>query len=186
MEDSRIVDLFFARDERAIAEAMQAYGEKLRRLPLGLGLNAQDAEELENDAYRIAWDRIPPEAPRDHLFAFLAKIVRERAIDRCRAMHRDKRSAILVELNEEIEGQPEFSEAADSALSAAELSRAVSAFLRTVSAEKRNIFLRRYWFADAVGDIAKRFSVSESKVKVTLFRLRKDLAAYLKKEGYMG
>lgn len=183
MEDSQIVDLFFARDEKAIAESMRKFGAGLRRIPVQLGLTPQDAEELENDAYRIAWDKIPPQEPRTYLFAFLAKIVREKALDRCRAAGREKRSAVLVELNEEIEA--DLSLAADSTASGEALSRAVSVFLRTQSAEKRNIFLRRYWYADAVSDIATRFGIGESKVKVTLFRVRKALADYLKKEGYM-
>ena len=62
--------------------------------------------------------------------------------------------------------------------------RAVSDFLRSIPEEKRNIFLRKYWFMDSVSEIAERFGVSEGKVKTVLFRTRNDLKRYLKKEGF--
>lgn len=46
------------------------------------------------------------------------------------------------------------------------------------------MFLRRYWYLDPIADIAKRFGVSESKVKTTLFRCRNGLRDYLEQEGY--
>lgn len=66
-----------------------------------------------------------------------------------------------------------------------ELRRAINGFLETMSAEKRAVFLRRYWYLDSVTAISKRFSLSESKVKTTLYRLRKQLRHYLEKEGYV-
>ena len=50
--------------------------------------------------------------------------------------------------------------------------------------EKRNLFLRRYWYLDSISDLARRFAMSESKVKTTLFRCRAQLRAHLEKEGY--
>jgi RNA polymerase sigma-70 factor (ECF subfamily) len=50
--------------------------------------------------------------------------------------------------------------------------------------EKRNVFIRRYWFLDSVADISARFGLSESKVKTMLFRCRNKLRDHLKKEGY--
>ena len=44
-----------------------------------------EAEECENDAYLRAWQTIPPHEPRGYLFAYLAKIIRNLALDRCRA-----------------------------------------------------------------------------------------------------
>ena len=61
---------------------------------------------------------------------------------------------------------------------------AINGYLRGLKAEKRMIFLRRYWYLDSITDIAGRFSISESKVKTTLFRCRRELRNYLEKEGY--
>lgn len=62
---------------------------------------------------------------------------------------------------------------------------AINGFLGTLSREKRDMFLRRYWYLDSIADIARRFGLSESKVKTTLFRCRNHLREYLEKEGYV-
>ena len=61
---------------------------------------------------------------------------------------------------------------------------ALNGFLRTLSEEKRNLFVRRYWYLDSVSDLSKRFSLSESNVKTMLFRCRNRLREHLEKEGY--
>ena len=66
---------------------------------------------------------------------------------------------------------------------AAETGRLISAFLRTLPEETRSIFLRRYWYCDATADIAARYGLTESKVRVTLHRTRGKLAAYLQERG---
>ena len=63
------------------------------------------------------------------------------------------------------------------------MGEALNGFLGTLDREKRVMFLRRYWFGDPIRDIAARCAVGESKVKTTLFRLRKDLKTYLEQEG---
>ena len=45
------------------------------------------------------------------------------------------------------------------------------------------MFIRRYWYFDSVGDIAKRYGFSESKVKSMLHHTRNRLRKYLEKEG---
>ncbi len=64
------------------------------------------------------------------------------------------------------------------------LSETLNKFLGTLDEEKRNIFVRRYWYLDSIADISKRFALSESKVKTTLFRCRNQLREHLEKEGY--
>ena len=61
----------------------------------------------------------------------------------------------------------------------------ISAFLKRQDEEKRNIFIRRYWYLDSVADISKRYFITHSKVKTTLFRMRNDLRVFLEKEGYV-
>ena len=65
-----------------------------------------------------------------------------------------------------------------------DMHRAISTFLRKQPKEKRIIFMHRYYYCDTVLSIAKRFGYSESKVKIMLYRMRKDLRVYLTKEGY--
>ena len=66
---------------------------------------------------------------------------------------------------------------------AAETGRIISDFLHTLPEETRNIFLRRYWYCDATADIAARYGLTESKVRVTLHRTRGKLSAYLQERG---
>ena len=63
MEDEEIIELYFARDERAIAETTQKYGSRCRRLGLRILGNPQDAEECCNDVWLRVWNTIPPQHP---------------------------------------------------------------------------------------------------------------------------
>ena len=64
------------------------------------------------------------------------------------------------------------------------LGETISRYLYTLSDEKQVMFIRRYFYLDIVLEIAKRLSISDSKVKTTLFRIRNELRDYLIKEGY--
>lgn len=132
-----------------------------------------------------AWESIPPHEPRDYFFPFLAKITRFIALDRYKENTRQKRNAELVEFSTELEGLLPTTDTTASEIEGRLLSSAISSFLRTKPEEKRNIFIRRYWFMDSVSDIADRFEISEGKVKSVLFRMRNDLQKYLEKEGYI-
>ena len=64
------------------------------------------------------------------------------------------------------------------------LKKEINAFLKSQPAEKRFMFIRRYWYADTIAEIAERFKVSENNVSVTLNRLRKSLGEHLQGKGY--
>lgn len=183
MEDTKIVDLYLARDEAAIHQSAIKYGRRLRALAMRVVASVQTAEECENDTYLRAWHSIPPHEPRNYLFAFLAKIVRNVAVSRARHDNRQKRSAVLVELSDEMaqcipDPTDRTGEVDDQVFG-----EVIDRFLEGLSTEKRLIFLWRYWFMDPVSDIAARAGFTESKVKTMLFRLRKELKKYLEKEG---
>ena len=184
MEDDKIVQLYLDRDESAIRHTAEKYGSRLRALSLGITADAQTAEECENDTYMEAWNRIPPNEPRTWFFPFLSRIIRHISIDRCRERSSLKRSAHIVELSAELETCLPSSNEIENAMDHAELGRAISRFLQTISREKRVIFVRRYFYLDSVAEISRKCAVSESKVKTSLFRTRNDLRKYLIKEGY--
>ena len=185
MDDSRIVALFLHRDEAAIDQTAQKYGRRLRTLSYGIVQDCQTAEECENDTYLKAWNAIPPHEPVSYLYAFLARITRRISLNRCRERDRLKRSAHLCELSAELEQCIPAPDDAVCRLDELTLRDAINGFLGTLSEEKRNIFLRRYWYLDSIADIAKRYALSESKVKTTLFRCRDRLREQLQKEGYI-
>ena len=184
MDDSRIVDLYLLRDEEAIRETAEKYGSRLRALAQGIVCDRQAAEECENDTYMEAWNSIPPHEPRTYFYAFLARIARHIALNCCRDRSRLKRSAFLCELSREMEACIPAPDDMDSRIDDMMLREILNGFLGGLPEEKRNLFIRRYWYLDSIADIAERFALSESKVKTTLFRCRRQLREHLEKGGY--
>jgi len=184
LEDERIVELYLLRDESAIEQTADKYGTRLRTLAQSITEDRQVAEECENDTYMQAWSSIPPHEPYTYLYAFLARITRHLSLNCCRNRQRLKRQAFMCELSREMEECLPAPDDAACRLERAELQAALNAFLGTLSKEKRNLFVRRYWYLDSVAAIAARFGITQSKVKTTLFRLREQLRRYLQKEGY--
>ena len=184
MDDAKIVDLYLARDESDVSHTAEKYGTKLRQIANRILDDMESAEECENDTYLEAWNRIPPHEPRDYLFPFLGRIARHLAIDRCRRRDAQKRSAVLCELTAELELCLPAKETVETQVDASELETVVRRFLSGCTAEQRGIFLRRYWYFDTIPDIAARYGCTESKVKVTLHRLRERLRAVLEEEGW--
>lgn len=184
MDDDKIVDLYLHRDETAIWQTTEKYGHRLQDVAYMITQDRHAAEECENDTYLQAWNTIPPHEPRAYLFAFLARITRHIALDFCKERSRLKRSAFLCELSGEMEQCIPGPNDTERHIDAMALADAINKFLATLSSEKRNIFVRRYWFMDSVSSIARFYGLSESKVKSILFRIRNQLREYLNKEGY--
>ena len=182
MEDTKIIELFFSRNEEAITQTDAAYGRRLFSLADNILRCPEDAEESVSDTYWKAWDTIPPQKPV-HFFAYLAKICRHFAFGRLDRRNAAKRNAEVVSLTQEMESCIPDSRR-DTVLEAKELGRILSGFLRTLSPENRMVFLRRYWYVDTVAEIALRYGISEGAVMTRLSRTRSKLAVYLKKEGF--
>ena len=181
MDDSKIVELLFARNEDGIKHIDDTYGRRLFALADNIVRNDQDAEESVSDTYMKAWDTIPPQKPM-HLFAYLAKICRYFALKKLDWKQAAKRNAEVVSLTQEMETCiPDTSR--DAEVEARELGRILDAFLRTLSEENLLVFMRRYWYVDTIAEIAARYGISESAVNMRLNRTRAKLSAYLKKEG---
>lgn len=181
MEDSKIIALFFARNEEAIRQTDATYGRRLFQLAERIVRSDQDAEESVSDTYLRAWDTIPPQKPR-HLFGYLAKICRHFALDRLDWNNAAKRKAEVVSLTQEMETcVPDATR--DREMDGRELGRILDAFLRTLTPENRMVFLRRYWYVDTIAEIAVRYGISESAVQMRLHRTKDKLRAYLKQEG---
>lgn len=182
MDDSAIVDMLLARDENAIAFAREKYGARLRRIAYNVLGDAGAAEECEADAYIEAWNRIPPHDPREYLFAFLARIVRMRALDAARAQAAKKRSAAFTELSAEVSAMLRSPDDPQADLEKKELLSAVGRFINGLPDEKRRVFVSRYWYMEPVADIAERYGMRQEKVKSMLFRLRAALRKQLERE----
>ncbi len=184
MDDKQIVELFFRRDENAIRHTAELYGSRLRALSYRIVEDIQTAEECENDTYIEAWNLIPPHNPEHYLYAFLAKIIRNLSLNCCRNRNRLKRKAYLCELSTEMEQCLPGPDDCACRMDDMAFAEILNQFLAALPLEKRNVFLRRYWYLDSIADISHRFGLSQSKVKTMLHRTRKEFREHLRKEGY--
>ncbi len=181
MDDKKIIELYFARSESAIGETSKKYGRYIRYIAQTILENELDAEEIENDTYLRAWNTIPPTDP-DPLKGYLAMLANRLALTRLRDMKRGKRGGGQVEeVLEELEGV--LSDGGELAESAA-LRLSMNKFLASLDERTRDIFVRRYWYAAPVAEIAKEFGVGESYVTVLMLRTRKKLKRFLQEEGF--
>lgn len=178
MEDEKIIELYFKRDEKAVSETALKYGRMIYSIANNILKNASDSEECENDTYKTAWNKIPPARPAV-LRAFLGRIARNIAFDRYDYNNAEKRNMQLETGISEIE-ECLGGRSLEEELEQRETARHISDFLRKSGRSKRIVFILRYWYCDSISDIAAELGFSESKVKSMLFRMRKDLKKYLK------
>lgn len=182
MDDLHIIRLLWDRAESALELLAKRFGQRLLQTARNILGNHQDAEETVNDTYLAVWNTIPPERPSP-LAAFVYKIGRNLALKRYRSNTAQKRNGTYDLSLDELAGcipGPALEDTVD----ARELGRAIDTFLDTLSADNRNIFLRRYWFGDSVRDVARCFDLSQNACSVRLSRIRNQLKDYLIKEGY--
>ncbi len=181
MDDLRIIELYFERDEQAIKETDTKYGKLCHSIAYNILNNHEDSEECVNDTYVGVWNTIPPTRP-NHFVSFICKITRNLSLKRLEFMKREKRSAdVLLSLEELASVLPDERYAPD--VSNEEVGKLISKFLRTQKEDVRNVFIRKYYFFDSIGDIAKRYGFTKSKTKNMLFYTRNKLKHYLIEEG---
>ncbi len=185
MEDSQIIDLYFARSEEAIAQTQNRYGGFCYKIAWNILSNQEDAQECTNDTYLTAWRNIPPTRP-NCLCAYLGKITRHIALDRWRRSSAAKRGGgeaalALEELGECIPAK----NSAEESLMQKELLRAMNAFLAGLPQAQRKLFVSRYWYLRSVAQLAEATGQSQSNVKTQLFRIRSRLKKYLEQEGIL-
>ncbi len=179
MKDADIIDLYFARDEEAIAESQKAYGKYCTAVAMHILASMADAEECVNDTWLKAWQSIPPARPVD-LKSFLGRITRNLSLDRFRSLRRHKRNRDLeVAMDELSEAIPLPDDTKDSLLR-----QLFNEFLAETDALNRRLFVGRYWHGYSVGKLAEHYGMTENAVSHRLARTRTALKEFLEKEDY--
>lgn len=182
MEDQQIIELYFSRDESALAETAKKYGTFCLRIAMNVLTVKEDAEECVNDTYHTAWNQIPPTKP-DSFKAFLGKIVRNCSISKYRALHARKRfnglEVMLSELNDCVPASGDV----EQEIEAKELTGHINEWLAGLAAEDRVLFVRRYWYGDEVRVLAKRCGSSAAQMSQRMLRLRRKLRTFLEEKG---
>ena len=182
MEDKRIIQLLWDRAEEAIDALAGRFGKLLYQIARNILSSHWDAEECVSDTYLAVWNAIPPTRP-DSLTGFVCRVGRNTALNHLRSQTARKRCGDYELSLQELEATlaaPGFWETVD----ARALGRAIDAFLDTLPADSRILFLRRYWFGDSVKEIAALLSMKENAVSVRLSRIRDKLKTHLTKEGF--
>ena len=181
MDDIKIIELYFLRNEQAITETDLKYGRLCHTIAYNILNNQSDSEECVNDTYEGLWNAIPPTRPNNFM-AFVCKIARNLSLKRLEFLTREKRSENMVVSLTELEAiLPDQSYSPE--ISDEYVGRTINRFLLEQKADIRNVFIRRYFFFDSIKEISKRYSFSESKVKNMLFNTRNRMRDYLTREG---
>ena len=184
MEDSEIISLFFERSEQAIEELDRKHGPAVKRTAANILKDRLDVEECVSDTYLRTWNSIPPQAPNP-LASYVCRIAHNLAIDRYHANTAAKRNGKYDLVLDEIEECIPSGMSVETELDAKELGASINRFLSGLSKEDRFLFVRRYWYADSVRELAAMTHGSPNRISVRLFRLREKLRNTLTKEGLL-
>lgn len=183
MEDKQIVELYWQRIEAAIEETSRKYGPFCFYIANGILRNKEDSEECVNDTYLQVWNAVPPQKPQS-LKAFLGKITRNLALHKWQKRQAKKRGKdeviyALEELQECIPGVSDVERITEQMV----LIDSINQFLSDLDKENRSIFMQRYFCFLSIKEIAVRYQMGESKIKMSLLRSRGKLKNMLEKEG---
>jgi RNA polymerase sigma-70 factor (ECF subfamily) len=182
MEDRKIVDLYFARSEEAIKETDKKYGKYCHYIAYQILSDNEDAREIVNDTYLKVWNTVPPQEPIP-LKPYVGMISRQFSINEYARKHRKKRGGqmplLLGELAECLPSEASPTDETEMLATRDALNR----FLATLPEQTLKIFVRRYWYASTVEEIAREYGMKKSAVGMTLLRTREKLREFLKKEG---
>ena len=183
MEDTAIIDLYWARSQQAIAASEEKYGPYCHTIARRILDREEDAEECVNDTWLRAWNAMPPQRP-GVLSAFFGKLTRNLSLDRWRRNKAAKRGGNQVEIAlHELEDCLPDRRSPDENLEAWETAALISAFLRRQPQLDRVLFVRRYFHLEPLDSLAGRFGLSAGQVKSKLHRMRQRLKAELEQEG---
>lgn len=182
MDDQQIIALYHSRSEAAIRETDRKYGPFCRRIAMNILGIPEDAEECVSDTWHTAWRQMPPERPRS-LKAFLGRITRNLSVSRFRAARAQKRYKGLEILLSELEECIPAAGGVEHTVEVQELGESISNWLERLPEEDRILFIRRYWYGDAVKELAAEKKCTENQMAQRMYRLRGQLKMYLESEG---
>lgn len=182
MEDSQIVELYWERKEEAIKETSLKYGRLCTNIAKNILSSYEDSEECVNDTYLVVWNAIPDERP-NRFSAFISRITRNLALKKYEYLSAAKRNPAAITSLEELEDCVSGTDSIESEVEKGQIERAIEQFLWRQKEEKRNIFIRRYWYFDSIESICRSTGFTQSKVKSILYELRQKLRKHLESEG---
>ena len=182
MEDSKIIELYWEREEEAIKETSLKYGRLCINIAKNILSSYEDSEECVNDTYLVVWNTIPNERP-NRFSAFISRITRNLALKKYEYISAAKRNPAATTSLEELGECVSGTDSVESEVEKKRVESAINKFLWQQKKEKRNIFIRRYWYFDSIENICRDTGFTQSKVKSMLYEMRQKLRKYLESEG---
>ena len=139
MDDKQIVDLYWARSERAIEETEHKFGSYCRTVSYNILANTADAEECVNDTWLKAWNSMPTHRP-SLLAPYLGKLTRWLSLTRLREKNSLRRGGgelplILDELAETLDS----GEDTEQELEVRELNRELRRLVEALGKDEKDV-----------------------------------------------
>ena len=184
MDDEQILELYWQRDEAAIAHTEEKYGSYCMAIASRILAYREDAEECVNDTWLKAWTSIPPNRPK-RFRLFLARLTRNLAINRYQEQNAKKRGSgeIGFVLDELAECLADESSVEDEVISG-ELRDCIRRFADDLPDREAKLFIGRYFYLESIAELAGRLNITQNNASVTLGRIRGKLKMRLIKEGF--
>jgi len=168
VDDAEAVALVLAGDRSGAAYLIERYQMDVYNASLRILANPADAEDVTQDTFLAAFERISTYRPDQAFSPWLRAIARHRAIDLVRRRARTP--------------EPELPAAAESvekvALDRIEAAR-VRAALNRLQGRDRALLVLRYWEDQTVESVARSMGMTEGATRVALLRARRALGAAL-------
>lgn len=182
MDDSKIIELYFSRDEGAVEETQKKYGELILSIAKNITGKEEDAEECENDTYLKIWNSIPPEKPQ-YFRAYIGKIARNCALSLYRKNKSAKRDCGAYLLLSELEECLSSSESTEADFDARVTGEIISSWLYTLKEKERAVFIKRYYYGESVRNISLIWGETPERTASILYSLRQKLKKELERKG---
>lgn len=180
MNDPEIIELIFNNDESGIKLLSDKFSKLIAQVCRGMLRSDEDAEEIANDTLLAVWNAIPPERPAN-LTGFVCKIARRLAVSRVRYNTAAMRNADLIsELDECLTSDKN---SVEERAEASELADLINEWLGSLSAQKRRLFMQRYYYMRTVKEAARDCEMSKTAATTALMRMREALKDYLNERG---
>ena len=135
-----------------------------------------------NDTYFAVWNAIPVHRP-NRFSVFISRITRNLALKKWEYISAAKRNPSAIISLDELGDCVSGSFSIESEIESKHIENAIDTFLWEQGHEKRNIFIRRYWYFDSIESICEKTGFSQSKVKSILYEMRLKLRKCLESEG---
>jgi len=186
--DAELVEQALAGSERAYAELLRRFERPVYTLVLRMVRDRTLAEDLSQEAFLKAFDKLPSFDPERKLSSWLFKIAHNTAID-----HLRRRGVETSSLDEPLGDEPEgrareiedaAAETPEAAAERSDLSRALTRAVERLRPEYRQVVLLRYQAGLEYAEIAETTGYPLGTVKTYIHRARKELAGHLSEAGW--